>query len=329
VKQRTESEELIIRYLTGDLSERSRQKVEDRYFKDDSFFEEVAIVEEELIDDYVRGRLTGHVREQFEKHFLTSPARRERVEFSRTMLKSLTGEPISDEPFPVMHLTDDPARRKSRSWFRSLFSGQNRTFQLAAVATMLLIAAGAVWLLLENRRLRDEINDLQAACTTLEQKEKEMARQVEGQRERERELEAQVETEQNGRRQLEQQLDQLLAQSQPQPPTIFELTSNSTRSTGATKSLSIPSSAKTATLRLYIEPGDYSTYRAVLETAEGEKVWSKSGLKASATSSGKAVVVNLPAALLSSRDYVLMLGGANAGGDYDDVGAYSFRVVKK
>lgn len=319
MEQRTENERLIVQYLIGDLPEEERKIVEDRYFKDDSFFEEAAIIEEDLIDDYLHGKLTVSEREQFEDHYLASPARRERLEFSRTMMRYITDAPVSDAP-----LQDAPARRGLRSWFLSLLNGQNRTLQFALGAVVLVIAAAAAWLLYENTRLKGEINDFQAERARFEQKEREMSNQAAEQRERERELTARIESEQSERRQLEQQL----AESMPQPPAIFELASTATRSGAAAKSLNIPSATKRVELRLYVEQGDYIAYRAVLQTAEWKKIWSRDGLKASTTSSGKVVTLNLAAELLSGGDYILTLG-AKADGSYEDVGEYSFKVVRK
>src|SRR6185369_7542362 len=105
----------------------------------------MAIVEEELIDDYVRGHLAGRDREKFENSFLASPVRRERVELSRTLMKSLSVERPDARP----------VRRESVSWFQSLFVNRNRVFQFACAALALLLAAGATWLAVENARLRN------------------------------------------------------------------------------------------------------------------------------------------------------------------------------
>ena len=313
--QRVENKERIIQYLLGDLPEKELSRVEDHYFDDDAFFEEMAIVEEELIDDYLSGHLAGRDREKFESSFLASPARRDRVEFSRTLIKSLSG------PRPDAR----PVRRESVSWFQSLFINRNRVFQFACAALALLVAAGVTWLAVENARLRNDIARLHAESATFEEREKEMAEQAAKERERADELQARAESEQNERQQIEQQL----ARSLPQPATIIELSSNATRSGGSTKSFNIPSGAKIVELKLNTEPSDYTIYRVMLQTAGGEKVWSKGGLKARTTATGKVVVARLPADLLSSKDYILTLGGSAEGGDYDDAGIYYFKVAKK
>jgi len=72
-----------MRYLLGTLSEEERARLEERYFSDDEEFEEIEIAEEELIDRYVRGQLTPTDRKEFEQTVVRSPRLIERVEFAK------------------------------------------------------------------------------------------------------------------------------------------------------------------------------------------------------------------------------------------------------
>lgn len=80
-----ESDELLVRYHLGELSQEERDAVEDRLFADDEFHEQVLAAEEELIDSYLRDELTPGQREHFEKWFLPVDDRRERLEFARAL----------------------------------------------------------------------------------------------------------------------------------------------------------------------------------------------------------------------------------------------------
>ena len=51
---------------------RSRSGWKQHYFVDDDVFEQLSALEDELIDDYVRGNLAEPQRKQFELHFLNS-----------------------------------------------------------------------------------------------------------------------------------------------------------------------------------------------------------------------------------------------------------------
>jgi hypothetical protein len=73
----------IRKYLLGDIKlEDERRKIEERLMLDDDFFEELLIEEEELIQDYVDEQLDTDERQSFEKHFLISEERRQKIIFA-------------------------------------------------------------------------------------------------------------------------------------------------------------------------------------------------------------------------------------------------------
>lgn len=59
-----------------------QEEFEARYFADDALFEHLLAIEDELIDRYTRGDITGAEAERLERHFLKSPARRTRLRFA-------------------------------------------------------------------------------------------------------------------------------------------------------------------------------------------------------------------------------------------------------
>jgi hypothetical protein len=67
-------------YLLGKLAEEQKVALEERYFTDRAFFLWVQAVEVGLIDDYLKGRLSGATRELFESRYLQVPALRSRLE---------------------------------------------------------------------------------------------------------------------------------------------------------------------------------------------------------------------------------------------------------
>jgi len=75
----------MIRYLLGQLPDAERDELEDRYFSDDEVHEQLLAVEEELIDAYVHEALTPEDKACFESRFLTSPERRQKIEFARAL----------------------------------------------------------------------------------------------------------------------------------------------------------------------------------------------------------------------------------------------------
>lgn len=77
--------DLLRRYLLGELPEKERSELEELYFSDNSVFTLLSVVEDELVDDYVRGVLQDD-RERFERNYLNSEERRRRVQLARDLL---------------------------------------------------------------------------------------------------------------------------------------------------------------------------------------------------------------------------------------------------
>jgi hypothetical protein len=85
-KKPTFSDRSIIRYLLNELSEEDEARFEAAYLEDGGLFEQVRDLEEELIEDYVKGHLTGRERRLFEQHYLASEHRRARIDAARQLV---------------------------------------------------------------------------------------------------------------------------------------------------------------------------------------------------------------------------------------------------
>src|SRR5262245_66585489 len=88
MQRTTEQYERMTRYLLGDLLETEQMAVEQEYFADPEKFEEVWAAENDLVDRYVRGRLSRGERRLFERNYLQSPKHRARVAVARKLLEA-------------------------------------------------------------------------------------------------------------------------------------------------------------------------------------------------------------------------------------------------
>src|SRR5438477_10094479 len=88
MKNKTDDEELMIKYLLGDLSEDDQLQVEERFLRDPAYLEQLQALEAELNDDYARGELTEREQKQFAQRSSASPEWRRRVEFARALMSS-------------------------------------------------------------------------------------------------------------------------------------------------------------------------------------------------------------------------------------------------
>lgn len=85
----TDEQERIRRYLLGTLPQEEGALLEQRLLSDGEFFEEVLIVEDELVDEYLTGNLPLNERENFVSHFLVAPERQQKLRFSKAWLRYL------------------------------------------------------------------------------------------------------------------------------------------------------------------------------------------------------------------------------------------------
>src|SRR3712207_3769232 len=93
---------LIRRYLLNDLDQDQQRQLELRLISDENFFEELLIVENEIIFDYVTNTLSQQEEEQFESHFVLTPERSQKIEFFKVLNKKIEETPIT---VPILHLS--------------------------------------------------------------------------------------------------------------------------------------------------------------------------------------------------------------------------------
>lgn len=332
LEMETIDEKLAIRFLLGDLSEESRLKLEERFFKDDRFYEQLLAIQEELADDYVRDKLSASARAQFEKCFLRSPRRRERVEFAAAFFQALSG-----------HERRAPAPPSNASWWESLLAfvrPQSARMALGAAAAALVLVVGAAWLFVENRRLSGGIQQARAEKDSLiqrtganeaeaERKRQELESQIVALRAQGGEMETKIQEKQRELEALQRSARSTQAQPSASQVATFILTPGLTRGTDEPEKLIISAAARSIQLQLDLErEEDYQSFVAEIRTARGNLVWSKSGLALRRTSYGRAVFLTIPARLISNSEYEVALKGA-AKGKVEAVGYYYFIALKR
>jgi hypothetical protein len=318
------NEELIARYLLGELSEEQQVEIEDRAFADKEYLASITAVENDLIDEYVRHELSETDRRKFESRFLASAERRKRVEFAKALarMSSVSEKTVVHQP-------------ESWSWRESLYafiSGLNPAPKFALLAAMLLLLVGSAWLLTETLRLRRQLTQLQAE----NQSRQALEQLVEAERRRNEELNARLNQEKQQREQSDESLRQLSETTDPTNPpprpVIASLTllPGISRGGGDKPSLVMPGDARLVRLNIGIDPEEqYKTFAVELRTATGRQVWTKENLAARNRGGARAVGLTLPASVLKSGEYELRLSGLKEGGAAEDIGFYYFDVKKR
>ncbi len=296
----------MIRYLLGDLPESEGTALAERCFNDNETFDRMWENETRLVDDYICGRLGSHDRVLFEEHYLASPVHRRRVATARNLLADAevyagAGSAAEAHPSVLQRLT---------KWL-----SLSPAWQFAMTAAILLLIAGAGWLLTEQSRLRVELANMQTENAAQQNRERELARLIEAGR--------------SERNQLAADLDRLRKeQTDPSSrPSLkvfsFALSPIGVRgSTGET--LVIPPGADQVQLQLTLPTGDWQKLQAVIETADDKPVWRQLQLKPR----GGQVIVTVSAKKLPFDDYILTLSGLTRAGEPEVINRYSFRIIR-
>jgi len=312
----TNSDEMMTRYLFGELSEAEQARLEERYFIDARTFEQLAQLETELIDDYARGRLSKQMRARFERAYLRNPSRRARLKFGEALTARLDQTASS----PVA----EPASRRAASlWQRasSLLTSGRRAPAFSMAAALLVLSAVSVWLFIQSQRLRQDLARTRDAQSAQAQQGREAEQQLASERTRTQELIA--------------ELERARAEAQPQPPTApvasLVLIVGGARAvdTGAPPTLVLRKETQQVRLQLKLKENAYQSYQLTLQAVGGEEILNRQHFKPLANKSGASFVLTLPASQVKAGDYILTLRGYRQSGELEDVSQSLFRVEKK
>jgi hypothetical protein len=148
-KRNTESDE-VRQYLLGNLSESARERLERRVLDETGVNDEVQAKEDELIDQYVAGRLNAEERKQFESFFLLPKERQQKLRFGRTLRKYL-------DSLPSIKADQETGKSKFR-WFWP------RPVVVTSILVICLSVLGALWWV-NHRRVTTGLNGQILAIT--------------------------------------------------------------------------------------------------------------------------------------------------------------------
>ena len=335
MKEISDGEELLTRFLLGELAERERAEVEDRLLADEDFYERMLAAERDLTDAYVRGTLPAPESARFEETFLSSARRRERVEFARGLVESATrlhgkesASPRAASPAPAAVV-----RQRRAGLLATLFAARP-ALSYALAASAVVVVAVVVWLAFERMRAPvkpEQARTEDAAPRKPEQPSQDAARngneaasnqQGEGAPPPQESINATP----DAARTPEPKPERETPRARPVFATIT-LAPGSLRDGAEGGNLSVPRAATHLRVRLQLEEDNYRSYRAIVSTPEGRKIWAGAARKDRATDA-HSVTVTLPADTLPRGDYVVELSGVT-GGRSEPAAAYSFRVTRE
>ncbi len=308
MRQTTEQNERMTRYLLGDLPETEQAVVEEEYFADTEKFEEVWEAENDLVDRYVRGRLSRVERKLFERNYLQSPKHRDRVAMSRKLLEAADSRSVAPQ-------IAAPAPSRFIDALKTLLTPRI----LAPAAAFLLLFSVSSWLLIERARLNREIGNAQARLSDQERREREIADQLAAEREQGAELKSR----------LDRLLESLSEKPSLAPPSILPFLLAPTM-TGRDESephqqITIPRETDMVQLQIKNEKAGSRGFQATIQRVGGSQIWSQKSLKPAAG----IITVKVPADKFIMDDYILTLSATTPTGETVEIKTCVFRVIRR
>lgn len=294
------SDEMMLRqYLLGHVREDEQRALEQRLLTDEDYFHQLLRVEEELTDDYVRGSLDASDHQRFERYFLSSPERRQNVEFARAFHRYLAAQAQRTSPHPAV------------------FSGWRAMGEIALLCAVIVLAALAVLLFHRNTQLQKLVEQDRIQHSQADQREKELSDRLE--------------QEQKQSDELKQDLASLQNSTHPTGSDLVSLvlTPGISRADDQTATVDVRPGIHRLRLELKTEDVGHQSYRAELQNMEGDVVWSNDNLKARGTGDKRFVEFILATGLITRSDYLVALSGTNPSGSFEKISTYHFSVIRK
>ncbi len=295
------------RYLLGDLPEAQQLALEAGFFADGNLLEQIQDIETDLVDEYVRGALPQAERRQFELHYLTTPAHKERVAFARELLRAANEQALPQSVQP-----------KESFWEKLLAGlfGPRFDFGTALATAVLLLLVGGGWLAIQKTLWQQSRNQERIAEL---QRIRELENQIAQQTERNAELTAEL-------ARLNERMN-----TKPTPTaaqTVFSFILLSGVRGGQQQTLKPPSGTDQIRLQMKLESSNYQRYSVSIRPVDGGQSLTPQPASATTNQTGVTVSVKIPASKLSSGDYILTLTGMDVTGATEEINRYSFRVAK-
>jgi cell division protein FtsB len=318
----TDNRRLLRDYLLGRLDEAGREQAE-HYFEDPALFDELIEVENDLCDQYARGHLPADERAAFARYLTRSLDARSSLAFARAL-----AEAAVEREEPLAATTPSPDSWRQR-WLALMRLPAARPQFAAAVALILLLAGSTLWLLAERGRLRSETQAQLSEQEALRQRVESLEQRLTTQETRATQLQGELDQAEQRSAEQVQEIARLRSQPSPIASLVFPLLSL-LKGGSAAKSPTLVIKPHTQLVSLTVPLGgseEYSSYGAVLQTREGERVWEQERKPLRTTV--KSLVFRLPAGQFASADYTLTVILTSTRDNLELPFSYHFTVVKE
>jgi hypothetical protein len=318
-------ENALRRYLLGDLAVQEMDELEELYLADGDLFEQLTLVEDDLIEAYVRGELSSGDREKFNSRFLTSSRRKEKVENARAVREYLS------------RITVTEAGKKAEEKPRASLGQRLRTILLPsspvpglAIAIIILLVIGGAWMVYRLTQAQAQLKVLATARNELAERNTQLAEEIDQQTHKSSWLEQQVAEKQKENDMLAKQLAERPQGFFGSIASIFLVgLGEGSRGSGELKREIIPIKPETKIVRLtlILSKQQHNTYRAILEDSNNAQLGNPYSFP-SITGKKAKIPFNVKASELMNGEHTILLTGRVDGGEEEVVRKYPVRIVR-
>ncbi len=321
IQEKFDNEKEIRRFLLGELTDDERSAFEERFIAEAELFDEIGVVEDELIESFVRGTLSTVEKAKFEQNFLTTKTRRQRVAFTREMFAKLAAEKEV-----IVKKTETIAENQS-VWNSLVNLFKTPRLAFGAALAILVLVFGLWFLVFRNAENQPQIVRQITPTPTVSPTPQEIKNNSNGAVDSNVNSANKSEANKNLPNTNDENLNKNQLKDAIPKPVIatIALFAGTVRSEGKMRELNLTKDTKGANFQLNLESQDYRTYRAEIVDADGAVIY-RSG-KISARNS--KLNTYFPTAKLKKGDYFVKLYGFNSTGEEESAADFQFRVNQK
>jgi hypothetical protein len=293
-------------FLLGMSDEDAERCIEEGILDGSVDPDHLRMAEDELIDDYHFGKLSEDEQRSFDSHFLSSPERRAKQAFARSLTDYANSRAVWEKA---------SGQQSSRKAFWSLGW---RTPAIAAIAATLVLA---ILLGFQEARLRHKVQEAQNSRSEADRLRSALS-------------------EENHR--LPHQA--LPANANPSTGTAKGTATGSSEASGTQSAaldlapgltrgvqrqvmLRLSDRAFVVWINLELPSALSGKVREELIGADGERIWMQEFTAIAASSMSKSTIA-LPVSLLAPGDYQIKVEQQNSSGVFEKVGTYAFHVAR-
>jgi hypothetical protein len=292
-------------YLLGKVNDDEQSAIEEKFFADQTAFDDLLIAENALTDAYSIASLPEDDQIRFERRLLLQPRQRERVKFARALIEYASRLP-----------REQMARAGRFSSVANWFS--NRHILAPALSVLIVaILLSAIWLSRRPDESREEQAIVAPSGETRVNAPVQMIPEPKAEPSANAATPGTLKTE-NSRNDNAPRKTPIFA--------VITLSPGSTRSTGAASRYVVKKNVATLRLSLELSEAGSTSYLVRVETVSGRQIWSG---KVPASRSAKSITAQVPASLLESGDYIVSVSARKSSGGYEPVGDFSFGLLRE